>query len=55
MIEGKCAKDYPKQFQETTTNSNNGYPLYRRRNNNKILKLIVQKLTIDGLCHIILI
>jgi len=39
MVEGKCSKEYPKDFQETTKNNNNGYPLYRRRNNNKVIEI----------------
>ena len=33
MRDGKCIKDYPKQFNEFTCESLNGYPLYRRRDN----------------------
>ena len=32
-IDGKCSKHYPKTFQEETTLNDNGYPIYRRRNN----------------------
>ena len=35
MRDGKCSKGYPKQFQETTSNNDNGYPLYRRSKNAK--------------------
>lgn len=28
-----CKKKFPKSFQEGTSFQNNGYPLYRRRNN----------------------
>lgn len=31
MKNGKCSKDYPKQFQESTIIPENSYPLYRRR------------------------
>ncbi|XP_072158483.1 uncharacterized protein [Bemisia tabaci] len=30
---GKCSKNYPKSFSETTIQNQNGYPVYRRRNN----------------------
>jgi hypothetical protein len=35
MHNGLCSKKYPKQFQETTSNNNDGYPIYRRRNNGR--------------------
>lgn len=31
MRDGKCTKEFPKNFNETTLESINGYPLYRRR------------------------
>ena len=31
MNEGACSKHYPRAFQQTTVQSANGYPLYRRR------------------------
>ena len=33
MVDGKCSKDFPKEFSEHTLLSDNGYPQYRRRNN----------------------
>ena len=33
MVDGKCSKDFPKPFQEETIQNCNGYPKYRRRNN----------------------
>ena len=30
---GKCSKFYPKDFEENTTFSENGFTIYRRRNN----------------------
>ncbi|XP_028081957.1 uncharacterized protein LOC114283346 [Camellia sinensis] len=33
MENGKCTKRYPRAFAETTTMDQNGYPIYRRRNN----------------------
>ena len=38
MINGKCSKGYPKEFQETISNNDNGYPIYRRRNNKALIK-----------------
>ncbi len=38
MIDGKCSKNYPKDFVKQTTTNKYGYPLYRRRNNEKIIK-----------------
>jgi len=34
MKKGKCSKFYPKEFTEETTFTDNGFTLYRRRNNN---------------------
>ena len=28
MVDGKCSKDYPKNFQGSTTMDGHGYPLY---------------------------
>jgi hypothetical protein len=33
MRDEKCIKDHPKMFNEFTSESLNGYPLYRRRDN----------------------
>ena len=35
MVDGKCSKDFPKEFSEHTTLADNGYPMYRRSNNNR--------------------
>ena len=35
MVNGQCAKRYPRQFNPETTIGNGGYPAYRRRNDNK--------------------
>ena len=32
---GKCTKNFPKDFQDTTIANVDGYPRYRRRNNGK--------------------
>ncbi|KAG5517186.1 hypothetical protein RHGRI_037823 [Rhododendron griersonianum] len=36
MENGKCTKRYPRDFVETTTMDENGYPIYRRRNDGKV-------------------
>ena len=35
MVDGKCSKNFPKEFSEHTTLAENGYPLYQRRNNGR--------------------
>ena len=35
MSEGKCTKDYPKDFREETSFAQDGYPHYRRRDNGR--------------------
>ena len=32
MVDGKCSKDFPKEYINETNPNINGYPLYRRRN-----------------------
>jgi hypothetical protein len=32
MVDGKCSKKFPKDFQEETVTNSDGYPKYRRRN-----------------------
>lgn len=34
MKDGKCSKKYPKEYVNETFENSNGYPLYRRQNNN---------------------
>ncbi|KAG5536765.1 hypothetical protein RHGRI_024259 [Rhododendron griersonianum] len=36
MENGKCTKKYPKAFSETTTTDQDGYPIYRRRNDGRV-------------------
>ncbi|KAG5531644.1 hypothetical protein RHGRI_026312 [Rhododendron griersonianum] len=36
MEKGKCTKRYPRDFVETTTMDENGYPIYRRRDDGKV-------------------
>lgn len=33
MVQGKCSKDFPKNFSDFTREAVNGYPIYRRRDN----------------------
>ena len=35
MVDGKCSKHYPKQFNENTLYGENGYPTYARPNNGR--------------------
>lgn len=35
MVDGKCSKNYPKDWQEFTTMDGNGYPLYQQRNDSR--------------------
>lgn len=37
MVDGKCKKEFPKQFVNETKENVNGYPLYRRRNNSRTI------------------
>ena len=41
MSDGKCTKNYPKEYAEKTELCDNGYPRYRRRNNGR-------KVTVGG-------
>ena len=38
MKDGVCQKNYPKNFQENTKENDNGYPIYRRRDNGHFIK-----------------
>jgi PIF1-like helicase/Helitron helicase-like domain at N-terminus len=38
MKNGICQKHYPKSFQENTQENDNGYPIYRRRENDYFIK-----------------
>jgi hypothetical protein len=46
MIDGKCNKGYPKDYEETTRENVDGYPRYRRRFDGK--KFNVRKSSIDN-------
>ena len=37
IIDGKCSKHFPKEFQEETVLSADGYLYYKRRNNNRTI------------------
>ena len=37
MMDERCKNRYPSKFQDVTTNSQNGYPLYRRCNNGRTI------------------
>ena len=37
--DGKCSKRYPRCFQENTTENEDGYPVYRRRNNGRTVEI----------------
>jgi hypothetical protein len=37
MVDGKCSKKFPKEFQEETVTNSDGYPKYRRRNLGQIM------------------
>jgi hypothetical protein len=39
MVDGKCSKGYPKNFQEFTNMDRNGYPLYSRPNDGRKYKV----------------
>ena len=39
MKDGKCSKRYPRNFQENTIENEDGYPIYKRRNNNQTIEV----------------
>jgi hypothetical protein len=39
MMDGKCSKDYPKQFQEQTILPDDGYPRYQRQDNGRTIQI----------------
>jgi hypothetical protein len=39
MVDGVCSKNYPKDFQEETSLSVDGYPHYRRRDNERTVQI----------------
>ncbi|CAB4488149.1 unnamed protein product [Rhizophagus irregularis] len=46
MKDGKCSKRYPRNFQENTIENEDGYPIYRRRNDNQTIE--VNKIKLDN-------
>jgi hypothetical protein len=38
MIDGKCSKHFPKMFSQETTVDEEGYPVYRRKNDGRIVQ-----------------
>jgi hypothetical protein len=53
MEGNKCTKHFPKKFNSETTMDEEGFPVYRRRDDGKRIKKVKQKLTTDLLCHTI--
>lgn len=43
MVNGRCSKHYPKRFYLETTIGENGYVIYRRRNNGRVVILTTLK------------
>ena len=39
MKDGKCFKRYPRSFQENTIENEDGYPIYRHRNNGRTVEV----------------
>lgn len=39
MNNGKCIKHYPRSFNESTMITTEGYPVYRRRDNGRTVKI----------------
>ena len=39
MEDGKCTKDFPKEFRNETAPNKDGYPRYRRRDNEITVKV----------------
>ncbi|XP_021979942.1 uncharacterized protein LOC110876070 [Helianthus annuus] len=46
MVDRKCSKGFPKDFQDHTTLDSNGFPLYRRRNNGALV--VKNKIDLDN-------
>lgn len=46
MKDGKCTKFYPKDFRTETTIDSNGYPVYRRRDDNRTIQ--VKEIEVDN-------
>ena len=39
MVDGECSKNYPKDFQSTTSLAVNGYPIYKREDNGRTIQV----------------
>ncbi|XP_057310488.1 uncharacterized protein LOC130648452 [Hydractinia symbiolongicarpus] len=39
MVDGKCSKEFPKDFSNSTVSNRNGYPKYRRRDNGRTITI----------------
>ncbi|KAF1872343.1 hypothetical protein Lal_00016641 [Lupinus albus] len=50
MKDGKCSRYFPKKFSQTTFVDEDGYLLYRRRDNGNIVEKMIFLLTIVMLC-----
>ena len=50
MKDGKCSKGFPKPFQDNTTLSENGYPVYARPDNGRkcVKKVDTQEIELDN-------
>ena len=50
MEDGKCKKDFPKSFNEVTKENVNGYPVYKRPNNGRVIVKFVKgtKVEVDN-------
>ena len=46
MVDGRCSKKYPRNFAEETMIGENGYPLYRKRDNNE--QVLKGNVTLDN-------
>ena len=45
-VDNKCSKNFPKEFTKDTISSKDGFPLYRRRNDNK--KIVCKQQILDN-------
>jgi len=41
LVNGRCSKHYAKSYLEEIRMDEDAYPYYRRRNNDKVLKILV--------------
>ena len=46
MVDERCSKRYPKEFHEETQLNEDGYPIYRRRNNRDFV--VKQRIRLDN-------